>query len=245
MAFLCSSVPPALADIKKGTTGDQDLNVNVQLNLDIGLGAQLAMAELREKYTVINSESLRISPSQLLHRLDTRKCHLVIMLDRFYEPDKKYCSQPLFSSDYLILASPNLFPPESEDLDALFQFPLLYDALESESPMAYQQRCQREITHLGLSPSEVIWLPNADSAYSRAEISHGIVIASAADRVGFGRHLIGYPVGKTCQVLAIWRADDTNTLVRPYVQFMFEAYQRLCKDTSKPDFPTFFYSGNT
>lgn len=232
----------ALADIKKGTNEDLDLNVNVQLNLDIGVGAQIAMDELRKKYTIANSESLRISPSQLLHRLDTHKCHLAIMLDRFYQPDKKYCCQPLFSSDYLILASPALFPPESADYNTLLQLPLLYDALEAESPMAYKQRCQREISYLGLSPTEVISLPNADSAYSRAELGHGIVISSAADRIGFGRHLVGFPAGKACQVLAIWRADDTNTLVRPYVQLVFEAYQRLSKDFPRLTSPTFFYS---
>ena len=236
------SYEQALADIKKGLNGDQGISINVQLNLDIGQGAQIAMEELRKKYTVLSTESLRISPSQLLHRLDTHKCDVVILLDRFYKPNKKFLSQPLFPSEYLILASPDLISPDSENYDVLLHSPLLYDALESESPVAYKQRCQQEITELGLTPSEIIWLPNADSAFSRAEVSDGIAITSSADRVGFGRRLIGFPTGKRCQALAIWRADETNVLVKPYIQFMAAAYQNEYRNFIPSQSPIAFYS---
>lgn len=61
-------------------------------------------------------------------------------------------------------------------------------------------------------------------------INEGVVIASSADRISSGRGLVGYPTSKICHVLAVYRTNETDPLVKSYIQFLKEIYNDLNRD---------------
>lgn len=219
-----------VSELNKDFGGGNGLFIDVQLNLDIGHGGHLAMAKLREKYNKFRSATSRISPNYLTSRLLDHKSDIAILLDRFYTPDDRMESVVLFDTDYLLVSSKEAFPPDADNHCALLSAPLLFDTLELESPPSCAQRCQREVALLGLTPQETVWVNNADTAFSRAMINEGVVIASSADRISSGRGLVGYPTGKICHVLAVYRTNETDPLVKSYIQFLKEIYNDLNRD---------------
>lgn len=215
----------AISELHKDYGGGNGFFVDVQLNLDIGDGGHRAMAKLREKYSNFRSATTRVSPNYQVSRLLDHKCDIAIMLDRFYTPDERLSSAVLLDTDYLLLASHDALPEGSTDYSELFKAPLLYDALEMESPTRCSQRCQKEIALLGLTPEEIIWVNNTDTAFARAQtVEGGVVITSSADRLLEGRGLVGYPTGKICHVLVVWRASETDPLVKGYIQHLQDIF---------------------
>ena len=84
---------------------------------------------------------------------------------------------------------------------------------------------QADIQALGLCPSEIIWVPDRDTAYTYAEMGRGVVVGTEMSRMAQARNLASFPMQAHEVLLAVWRKGERNPLVEQYARQVCQTYQ--------------------
>ena len=104
-------------------------------------------------------------------------------------------------------------------------YPLISDSVRGESSEDFQTRIQADIQALGLCPSEIIWVPDRDTAYTYAEMGRGVVVGTEMSRMAQARNLASFPMQAHEVLLAVWRKGERNPLVEQYARQVCQTYQ--------------------
>lgn len=202
------------------------LEVGLQYFLDFGDALEYAFSALRSDSPDVQLETTRYSPSVLLERLRSHRLDMILIYRRFVSNESGLKSLHLAYSPRFLMVSPNhpLATPEATYL-TFAQEPLVSDSLRGESREAFDLRIQRDLDALGLTPSQVIWVPDRDSAYTYAEMGRGVVIGTEMSRMARSRRLAHYPTNAMEELLVVWNDKDENPLVEKYARQLAQEYR--------------------
>lgn len=201
------------------------LEVGLQYFLDFGDALEYAFAVLRSDSPDVQLETTRYSPSVLLERLRSHRLDMVLVYRRFISNDSGLKFLHLAFSPRHLMVAPNhpLATPDATYL-TFSNEPLVSDSLRGESREAFDLRIQRDLELLGLTPSQVIWVPDRDSAYTYAEMGRGVVIGTEMSRMARSRRLAHYPTNAMEELLVVWNEKDENPLVEKYAHQLAQEY---------------------
>ncbi len=203
------------------------LEVGLQYFLDFGDALEYAFSVLRSDSPDVQLETTRYSPSVLLERLRSHRLDMILIYRRFVSNDNGLKCLHLANSPRNLMVSPNhpLVKPDATYLTFSHE-PFISDSLRGESREAFDLRIQKDLQLLGLTPSQVIWVPDRDSAYTYAEMGRGVVVGTEMSRMARSRRLAHYPTNATEELLVVWNEKDENPLVEKYARQLALEYNR-------------------
>ncbi|MDR1574005.1 MAG: LysR family transcriptional regulator [Clostridiales Family XIII bacterium] len=211
----------AVSTLKRRSACDVRIHVGYQRNLDFRSVLSEALKKIKGVVPGIVLDGDRYCPSVLNKMLHGRQLEMILINQRFLLRSEQYNSVPmLHMPQYLMLSAE--YPGVNEDStykDFLSE-PLIIDSFESESLSEFNDRLDREIKLWGLSPSRILVVPDKDSAYTYAELGHGVVIGTVNSRMALGRSLMQYPINKSEVLLGVWHKDEENPLIKMYVDLL-------------------------
>lgn len=204
----------------------QTLQIGLQSFLDFSAVIEPALALLREAYPELKAEVIRFSPLMLQERLRDGQLHLILVYQRFLLQTKNIKMIRLTSSPRCLMVSPkHELVREGGEWAQLRRLPLIVDSVRGEGEEDFQKRVQEDIRMLGLEPSEIIWVPDRDTAYTYAEIGRGAVVGTEMSRMARDRSLARYPLEANEVLLAVWSSAERNPLVERCAQTLRRVYQ--------------------
>ncbi len=208
---------------------DQDIyhiEVGLQYFLDFGDALESASVDMQMEYPQIQLVTTRYSPTSLMERLRSRSLNLILIYRRFIEKDAGLRFLHLAYSPRYLMVSPS-HPKATPDATYLTfaNDPLVSDSLRGESREAFDLRIQRDLNQLGLTPSEVICVPDRDSAYTYAEMGRAVVIGTEMSRMARSRHLIHYLTNAREELLAVWNEKDSNPLIERFANCLARRFE--------------------
>jgi len=202
------------------------ISVGYQSFLDFGSYPNKALDALRKKNPDVKVNVFKFSPSLLVERLINRQLNLVLMNGRYVPKVEGFKKLELTKAKLSMMISPDLpNVDENADYRDFIHEPYIVDSFENESIADYNKRVQQEIETWGLKPSNIIWVPDRDTAYTYAEMGKGIVIGTDMSLIARNRNLHSLFIGKYESLLAIWHEKESNPLVEEYAKYLQEAYQ--------------------
>ena len=95
-----------------------------------------------------------------------------------------------------MVSSNNPLATEDATFETFLNMPFISDLLEGEDNLTHRMRAQHDIKLWGLSPENIIWASDRDSAYTYAELDYGIVIGIEMSCIARNRNLKMYKTGK-------------------------------------------------
>ena len=201
------------------------LDVGLQYFLDFGNALEYAISVLQANAPTLQVETTRYAPSVLLERLRSHWLDMILVYRRFVANDSGLKSLHLAYSPRHLMVSPNhpLFS-ENATYRTFANEPLVSDSLQGESREAFNLRIQRDLKVLGLTPSQIIWVPDRDSAYTYAEMGRGVVIGTEMSRMARSRRLARFPTAAMEELLVVWNENDENPLVEKYAKQLAKEY---------------------
>jgi DNA-binding transcriptional LysR family regulator len=212
----------AVQSLKQRDLRDVRLHVGYQRNLDFGPALHEALKRLRDVVPGILLEGNRYCPSVLNGMLQGRQLEMILINQRFLLQSERYNAAPMIlMPQYLMLSVDYPGVNENATYRDFLSEPLIIDSFENESVNEFNDRLDREIKLWGLSPSRILVVPDRDSAYTYAELGHGVVIGAINSRMAMGgRSLMQYPIDRSEVLLGVWHKDEENPLVEMYIDLL-------------------------
>lgn len=192
------------------------------------LGANNAFGELMPHVRIL---CVRHSPGELSRRLMDGDLDLIVECKRYFMGGSDFNRMELFSTPAAILVSQE--NPRVRDGASYKDFvtePYIVDCFDTENQADFNRRVMNEINVYNLRPSEVITVPNRDSAYSEAELGRGIILGSKISQTVLGSRLLRYPAEKSETFACFWPRQGGNTCASLYAEMLKEAYGHLAED---------------
>ena len=227
LSKLANQYSVGMASIRKSANlSAHTLRLGLQSFLNFGTALETALAGLREQVSDLQTETTRFSPLMLLERLRERRLDLILVYRRFLTDTRGLRSLELTTSPRCLMVSLNdpLLRPGA-DWQQFKAYPLISDSVRGESSEDFQTRIQADIQALGLCPSEIIWVPDRDTAYTYAEMGRGVVVGTEMSRMAQARNLASFPMQAHEVLLAVWRKGERNPLVEQYARQVCQTYQ--------------------
>ncbi len=100
--------------------------------------------------------------------------------------------------------------------------PFIKAAAAGEPLSQSKHRAQKQCLSLGFTPSELLILPNLESAYMAAELGQGVFVSTMLSRISRQSNLKAYPIGQTEELLCLWHEDQENPVVTDFVTCLKE-----------------------
>jgi DNA-binding transcriptional LysR family regulator len=210
-----------LLTLKRQSARDVRIHVGYQRNLDFSSALQEALKRIKEIVPGIVLDGDRYCPSVLNRMLRGGQLEMILINQRFLLWDEQYDTAPmLHMPQYLMLSAEYPGVNENSTYEDFLNEPFIIDSFESENMAEFNDRLDRETKLWGLSPSRILVVPDRDSAYTYAELGHGVVIGTIDSRMALGRSLMQYPINKSEVLLGVWRKDEKNPLVKIYIDVL-------------------------
>jgi DNA-binding transcriptional LysR family regulator len=217
-----------VSTLKKQSARDVRIHVGYQRNLDFSSVLQEALKKIKEIVPGIVLDGDRYCPSVLNRMLRGRQLEMILINQRFLLWDEQYeTASMLHMPQYLMLSAEYPGVNEHSAYGDFLNEPFIIDSHESESMSEFNDRLDREIKLWGLSPSRILVVPDRDSAYTYAELGHGVIIGDISNRMAHGRSLVWYPIDKNEILLGVWRKDEENSLVKTYIDVLLNEFQTM------------------
>lgn len=204
----------------------QTIQIGLQSFLDFSTVVELSLTQLRESCPELKAEVIRFSPLMLQERLRDGRLHLILVYQRFLLQTKGMKMIRLTSSPRYLMVSPkHALVKAGGTWEDLRRLPLVVDSVRGEGEEDFQKRIQEDIRTLGLEPSEIIWVPDRDTAYTYAEVGRGVVVGTEMSRMARDRSLARYPLEANEVLLAVWSSSERNPLIERCAQTLRRVYQ--------------------
>ncbi len=205
------------------------IKIGYQSYLDFGSIPNRINNELQKDFPDLKIDVYRCTPSLLAERIMDHQLDLIFINGRFAPKLDDFRSIELAKTQLAVMISADN-PMLTEDVtyNAFLKEPFIVDCFENESSSDFNKRVQQEVDAWGLSPSRIIWVPDRDTAYTYAEMGHGIVIGTDMSRIARNRNLKSLPIGIHETLLAIWNKNEDNPMVEEYAKRLQNEY------TTKP-----------
>lgn len=164
---------------------------------------------------VVNAD--RFTPPDLRNRLRQHELDIVVIYSRFYRETEDCKVLPLVNIRQYFMVSDEMEIEGDDSIAALKKMPFIIDKVEHETPAELKKRIKMERELWGFE-GETLIASDRDSAYTQAEMGRGVVVGTDLSIMYTGRALKLYDLGIPEQLVAVWRADETNPLVSRYAE---------------------------
>lgn len=210
---------------KKQNNESQMIWVGYQNWLDFGDIPIHAQDDMLKAFPAFRMAAVRYSPGLLRQHFDTRELDIILIHRRFAPSGpglKKLCLMRVRMQ--LMVASSNPLATPDATYQTFANSPFIIDAFEGESETETRSRAAHECQMYGLTPSEIIVVPNRDSVYTAAQIGQGIIVATSMSR--WQKGLVCYPTDAEEELLCVWREADPTGLLDRYAAALQDEYQK-------------------
>jgi DNA-binding transcriptional LysR family regulator len=227
LSRLSSEYENAVSQIK---AANQDycrtLKAGYQNWLDFGTVPNRALASMREENPNIFLIGERHSPVVLTNKLKNLEVDFAIMYERFAPQSPVFRSRLLFySPNFLMVSVDHPLVTGDADYTTFNQEPFIFDSFENERSVDVSERAKRCIGDWGLHPSQVIVMPNRDSAYTAAEQGRGVIVTTEVNRITKSSALKKYSMHQAEPIVAVWLTDQPDCVVSNYIDLLAQEYQ--------------------
>ena len=215
-----SHLDATITRLKKATPSS-GLRVGYQYYLKINEVVHDSLRALQESHPEVTLDGNKYSPPILNELFQAKTLELIILYERFlYSAD---------ISEYKVLAEFPKFIMVSENYPSkeysdIVKAPFIIDNFEGTKNKAFEERLEREIDEFGLKPSEIIVVPDRDSAYTYAELGRGVIVGTEQSHIIAGRIFKQYSSGQTERLVAAWHKDEKNPLIKQYVNLLKKGF---------------------
>lgn len=164
------------------------------------------------------------SQGELNEMFRTRQMDLIITYKEFAPQTPGIQRAKVLDTPLVLLVTPE--HPLAADTAAYTDFahePFIKAAAAGEPLSQSKHRAQKQCLSLGFSPSEIIIMPNLESAYMAAELGQGVFVSTMLSRISRQSSLNAYPIGQTEELLCLWHEDQENPAVADFVSCLKES----------------------
>lgn len=202
------------------------INVGYQNFQELGVELINANNALQEEFPDAQILGVRHSPGELKNLFLKNQLDLIIICSRYMPSNQDFCSYELLRIPNVIMVSPEN-PNATADATYLDfkDEPYLVNIFENETMDEFDRRVRSEIDTCGLTPSNIVILPNRESAYSAAELGNGIILGSEISQTT-GSRLLRYTTASTESISCYWKKDEPKIVVQKYADCLKNAYSR-------------------
>lgn len=158
------------------------------------------------------------SQGELNDMLYTRQMDLIITYREFAPQAPGIQRAKVLDTPLVLLVSPD--HPLATDSATYLDFarePFIKAAAAGEPLSQSRHRVQKQCLSLGFTPSNVLIMPNLESAYMAAELGQGVFVSTMLSRISRQSNLKPYPIGQTEELLCLWQEDQENPAVADFV----------------------------
>lgn len=158
------------------------------------------------------------SQGELKEMLLSGQADLIITYREFAPRSPGIRRARVMDTPLVLLVSPE--HPLAADDAACLDFarePFIKAAAPGEPLSQSRQRARKQCRALGFDPSELLILPNLESAYMAAELGQGVFVSTMLSRASRQSNLRAYPIGQTEELLCLWREEQENPAVSDFV----------------------------
>jgi hypothetical protein len=103
--------------------------------------------------------------------------------------------------------------------------PFIEDAFGSETLPETLHRARKTASLCGLDPSDIVVVPNRDSANIAAELGQGIIVGTKFSWARKSAAIRQYKTEAEESLVCLWNEDEENVLVQKYAKYLQEAYR--------------------
>lgn len=194
-----------------------------------------AISDLRNIEPELNIEVVRYSPPLLMEHFLNNRLDIILILNRFLQKDIGLNKEELLSIPLVLMVSSNN-PLATEDatFETFLNMPFISDLLEGEDNLTHRMRAQHDIKLWGLSPENIIWASDRDSAYTYAELDYGIVIGIEMSCIARNRNLKMYKTGKLESLWLIRRENCDNPMIELFIKILKKHYRNYQEKLARP-----------
>lgn len=158
------------------------------------------------------------SQGELNEMFRTRQMDLIITYKEFAPQTPGIQRAKVLDTPLVLLVAPE--HPLAGDTSSYTDFaqePFIKAAAAGEPLSQSKHRAQKQCLSLGFAPSEIIIMPNLESAYMAAELGQGVFVSTMLSRISRQSSLKAYPIGQTEELLCLWHEDQENPAVTDFV----------------------------
>ena len=158
------------------------------------------------------------SQGELNEMLLTGRADLIITYREFAPQSPGIQRAKVMDTPLVLLVTPN--HPLATDSATYLDFarePFIKAAAAGEPLSQSKHRAQKQCNSLGFTPSELLILPNLESAYMAAELGQGVFVSTMLSRISRQSNLRSYPIGQTEELLCLWQEEQENPAVTDFV----------------------------
>lgn len=197
------------------------LHIGYLEGLEISSHIGDALRRLKARRPELQFSGEKRSQAELNHMLRDRQLDLIITYREFAPQIPGIQRAKVLDTPLVLLVSPEnpLAVDGASYLDFAHQ-PFIKAAAAGEPLSQSKQRAQKQCQGLGFTPSELLILPNLESAYMAAELGQGVFVSTMLSRVSRQSNLKTYPIGQTEELLCLWQEDQENPAVRDFTGYL-------------------------
>jgi DNA-binding transcriptional LysR family regulator len=202
------------------------LQVGYQNMLDWGPFLNAAQDALRVEAPGLTLLGELFEAATLSERLQQRQVDMIIIYERFAPKLDGLVKLEITRMPLLLLVSAK--NPKVTDRATYRDFvkePFVEDMFANEQLPETLRRARKTAAMCGLEPSEIIVVPNRDSANIAAELGQGIIIGTEFSWARKSADIRQYKTEAEEALICLWNEDEENALVPKYAKYLQEAYR--------------------
>ena len=158
------------------------------------------------------------SQGELNEMLLSRQMDLIITYKEFAPQTPGIQRAKVLDTPLVLLVTPE--HPLATDTATYLDFarePFIKAAAAGEPLSQSKHRSQKQCRSLNFTPSEILIMPNLESAYMAAELGQGVFVSTMLSRISRQSNLKAYPIGQTEELLCLWQEEQENPAVADFV----------------------------
>ena len=194
------------------------LHIGYLEGLEISRRIGDALRQLKKSRPEIQFSGEKRPQGELNDMLRTRQMDLIITYKEFAPQTAGIQRAKVMDTQLVLLVSPE--NPLATDSATYLDFarePFIKTAASGEPLSQSRHRAQKQCLSLGLTPSDILIMPNLESSYMAVELGQGVFISTMVSRVSHQSNLKAYPIGQTEELLCLWQEDQENPAVADFV----------------------------
>ncbi len=202
------------------------LRVGYQNMLDWGPVLNDAQEKLRREVPGLTLLGELFDAATLSERLRQRQVDMIIIYERFIPKLDGLLKLEIIRMPLLLLVSAkNPKATETATYRDFIREPFVEDAFGGETLPETLHRARKTASLCGLDPSEIIVVPNRDSANIAAELGQGIIVGTKFSWARKSAAIRQYRTEAEESLVCLWNEDEENPLVPKYAKYLQEAYR--------------------
>ena len=177
-----------------------------------------ALRQLKKGRPEIQFSGEKHPQGELNEMLRTRQMDLIITYKEFAPQTAGIQRAKVMDTTQVLLVAPdNPLATDSASYTDFAREPFIKTAAVGETLSQSRHRAQKQCQALGLTPSDILIMPNLESSYMAVELGQGIFISTMLSRVSHQTNLKAYPIDRTEELLCLWQDDQENPAVADFV----------------------------